>query len=177
MDNFEKIIRIGKLGKYGDAFIHIIFKEGILSLTGVEGPLPRGNALGSCGQINIDLHSSDLTEFAHNWDKLSVDNLLRIWDNWHLNDMRAGCKHQRDLKWEDKRINPEELPNGFVNRDEKGIFAIWVTEKEHPKGLLMKKCPICDYPYGSKWLFEEVPQDVIDWLCELPETDIKPKWV
>lgn len=53
----------------------------------------------------------------------------------------------------------------------------WVKPEEHPDGVLCKPCPVCGYRYGTKWLTEEVPQDVIDWLFSLPETLIKPAWV
>src|SRR6478735_2143194 len=33
------------------------------------------------------------------------------------------------------------------------------------------------YKYGSAWLREEVPQDVLDWLFSLPDADMTPAWV
>ena len=29
----------------------------------------------------------------------TVEALLGIWRRWHLNDMNAGCEHQRDFGW------------------------------------------------------------------------------
>jgi hypothetical protein len=55
--------------------------------------------------------------------------------------------------------------------------AGWVREEEHPDGLLCKKCPVCGYAYGSAWLKEELPQEVVDFLTALPETDQIPAWV
>jgi hypothetical protein len=37
----------------------------------------------------------------------------------------------------------------------------WVTPEEHPNGLLTKPCDVCGYKYGSRWLFEELPADVL----------------
>ena len=34
---------------------------------------------------------------------------------------------------------------------------------EHPEGLLSKPCPTCGYPYGSAWLYDPLPPDVIEW--------------
>ena len=55
--------------------------------------------------------------------------------------------------------------------------AGWVCPSQHPKGLLTKPCPVCGYKYGSNWLYEEVPEDVIQWLQDLPDTDQEPAWV
>jgi hypothetical protein len=48
---------------------------------------------------------------------------------------------------------------------------------EHPRGLLMKACPECGYQYGSTWLTEEVPADVLDFLRSLPSTSLAPAWI
>ena len=53
----------------------------------------------------------------------------------------------------------------------------WLHPEEHPDGILGKPCPVCGYKYGHSWLTEEVPQDVIDWLCSLPESPVEPAWV
>jgi hypothetical protein len=97
--------------------------------------------------------------FPHN---MKAQRMVKIWERWHLNDMKADCVHQRESGWNKRRINPKELPNSRANRDEKGILASWVYEKEHPRGFLMKPCPVCGYKYGSAWLKEEIPQKVID---------------
>lgn len=52
-----------------------------------------------------------------------------------------------------------------------------VYPHEHPEGLLTKPCPVCGYKYGSAWLFEAVPEDVLQFLADLPETDLEPAWV
>lgn len=53
----------------------------------------------------------------------------------------------------------------------------WLKPDEHPDGILCKPCPVCGYKYGTSWLMEEVPEDVIDWLFALPDTTVKPAWV
>lgn len=53
----------------------------------------------------------------------------------------------------------------------------WLHPEEHPDGILGKPCPVCGYKYGHSWLTEEVPQDVIDWLFNLPESPVEPAWV
>lgn len=38
-------------------------------------------------------------------------------------------------------------------------YAGWLTEKQHSKGVLGKKCPVCGYKYGSSWNYMPVPED------------------
>jgi hypothetical protein len=44
----------------------------------------------------------------------------------------------------------------------------WVNENEHPRGVLSKPCPECGYKYGSAWLTEEVPGEILDYLRAIP---------
>ena len=64
---------------------------------------------------------------------------------------------------------------------EKGATEVqrlgWLKPDEHPDGILCKPCPVCGYKYGTSWLKEAVPADVIDWLFALPDTTVKPAWV
>lgn len=53
----------------------------------------------------------------------------------------------------------------------------WVRFDESEKGILGKPCPVCGYKYGSSWMHEDVPQEVIDWLFALPDTKVTPAWV
>ena len=179
--DFTKIVRLGTEntggGRSYGVYCKIVYKDGNLSITGVEGPLRSGNCLGACGQIVMHLKAEDFTSFAPGWNKAKLLQFLDIWDKWHLNDMQPGCEHQRAAGWVNERIPPEELPGITANRDDKGILAIWVEPTEHPKGLLCKQCPVCGYQYGSKWLKVDVPADALDFLRNLPDTDKKPAWV
>lgn len=55
--------------------------------------------------------------------------------------------------------------------------AGWVRPNEHQRGVLTKPCPVCGYKYGTAWLREDVPEEVLEWLKSLPETTVKPAWV
>ena len=83
-------------------FCKASIEDGKLSISGVVGPLSSGNALGSCGQIDSSikeaLNAGELS-FAPEWSTESVRKLLAVWDVWHLNDMQAGCEHQRSNGW------------------------------------------------------------------------------
>lgn len=44
----------------------------------------------------------------------------------------------------------------------------WVLVNDHPEGELQKPCPVCRYRYGTAWLYEPIPaevlQEVESWL-------------
>lgn len=60
--------------------------------------------------------------------------LLEIWKRYHLNNMHAGCEHQRAF---------ESKP---------------YTENE---GAI---CHICNYVYGTAWNYEALPEAIIEEL-------------
>lgn len=64
---------------------------------------------------------------------------------------------------------------GYSNIDHKIRGHINYSENE--LGLLGRKCPICGYKYGHGWLTEEIPQDVIDFLTNLPKSNKVPAWI
>lgn len=56
--DFRKVLRIGQVkpdwAKVAfSVFVEIVYKDGCLSLTGVEGPLASGNCRGGAGQIDM----------------------------------------------------------------------------------------------------------------------------
>ena len=57
--------------------------------------------------------------------------LKDLWNRWHLNEMQAGCEHQRALGW--------------------------ISYEEHPS----EPCPVCSYKFGSAWLFDALPDDFL----------------
>lgn len=113
MENtFEKIIRIGTQKECNsrgveidaDIFCKIEYRakkdpeKFELSISGVIAPLSNGNCLGSCGQINMGLNVDEITP-APNWDKDKIEQLLKVWDEWHLNDMNAATRDMKDAGW------------------------------------------------------------------------------
>lgn len=233
---FTKIVHIGS---YEDrwmssvrripVFCKIQWDSHRLSITGVEGPLRDGNALGSCGQL--DLNDRAFIEYAAGWDRPKVDAFAALWKRWHLNDMRAGCEHQRadqasaeekvevvtykltsDALMEQRfietaamlrlstgqsvtlTVDEQNLVNLPYRRHDapdaegpgSGRYEVESREmkyvshtypNEHPKGLLCKPCSVCGYKYGSRWLHEEVPTNVLDVLRSLPDADRQPAWI
>jgi hypothetical protein len=191
-----------------NVYIEIGFENGKLSLSGVEGPTVSGNARGGCGQIEMSMDDDYINSMTFNdgWDKTTFKRMLNAWRAWHLNDMNAGCEHQRALGW-DKILLDDSKPktqdnmahwtypsrsiieqiiysayrkinNKKARKLIKNTFKVDVWRDEgHPKGAMTKPCPECGYKYGSAWLHEDVPQEVIDFLFSLPETQNTPAWV
>jgi len=167
MENLEKIIHPCDCpiynGKKYPIFCTISYKEGKLSISGVHGPLPSGNARGGCGQIDMKFahknpqHNDKRTakpitpamlRFTPGWDSKTWLEFLEVWHLWHLNDLKAGCEHQRALGWEEEGYN------------------------KHPS----EACPVCSYKFGTAWNTIEIPQTVLNFLKTLPETNRTPAW-
>jgi hypothetical protein len=148
-------------GRAYRVFIKIEFENGRLSITGVGGPLPSGNCLGSAGQIIMDLRTEGHKDWKYmkGWTPAKMTKLLDIWDEWHLNDMKAGTPAQEAFIKEWKKTNKYDYTVACEALKEVGLYE--------DNG----------YKYGTGWLKVEVPQDVIDWLFNLPNSEVKPAWV
>lgn len=94
-------------------------------------------------------------------DNSKVQRLVEIWDRWHLNDINAGCEHQRKLGWGREQV----VHDGYKQ------WTGHLYESQHPKGVLCKPCPECGYKYGTQWLYEKLPQEIIDELLSMTNTN------
>ena len=235
---FKKVVRIGtgrtwERGSYVSTYCSVVFTaDGRLSITGVAGPTHGGNCVGGCGQIVDDIK---VTNFAKGWDRKLMNKFIKVWKEWHLNDMQSACEHQRkDKEFGTKPLKvaelalktsvrskqeslkkkalgllidgetvklpilhrdllslepylrvpvgdgyeiPEALLENYDVKREEAKTSGWLTEKEHPEGVLSKPCPECGHKYGNAWLKMDVPEDVLDFLKSLPDTDKTPAWV
>ncbi len=165
--NFEKIVRIGNhpaqvYGVSCNIYCKIVFKDGKLSITGVEGPTSDGNCRGSCGQIIMDLDAAEVVP-APNWTQGKIQQVLDVWNKWHLNDMRAGSPAQRS--W--LKAHP-------CKSYEEAKLSLEAAGLQPDPDYLHKGKP---YSYGSAWLKVDVPEDVLQFLQSLPDTDTTPAWV
>lgn len=52
-----------------------------------------------------------------------------------------------------------------------------IQESKHPLGVLGKPCPVCGYRYGWGWVFTPIPDEALEFLKCLPDTDKTPEWV
>lgn len=79
------------------AYCSIEYENNVLSITGVVRPRSNGDAY-SCGQIIDDIKNGKLTD---DWTKEMLDKFVDIWENYHLNDLRPYCEHQKELGWKE----------------------------------------------------------------------------
>jgi hypothetical protein len=156
MNDIDKTVRLGTYrtqgGGHASTYAHIHLKDGNLSIRGVEGPTQGGNCNGSAGQIVMSCCHQPIANHAPGWTPALVAKFFRIWGDWHLNDMRTGCKHQRALGW---TYNAHHNPKTFKGDD----------------------CPECGYSIGAAWLHETLPVTVWEFLNKLPDADRQPAWV
>jgi len=148
MDTIHKYVKIVIDEEVGNVYVTIKYDDGKLSICGVEGPFSNGNAKGGCGQIYGKEYSEPLIDLKKFFD---------VWERWHLNDMQAGSYTQEMV---------------LRNAREKG----WKYDyKEACEKLKELDLYIDDgYSYGSAWMSEAVPDDVIEYLKSLPENDSMP---
>lgn len=151
-------IKLGQAQRFYPVFCEIVYKLGRLSIHGVEAPMSNGNCKGGCGQIdsNYAKRDSDIGEqlgqtlrLTDGWTEEQWYRFLDVWSEWHLNDIHAGCEHQRALGWE---------KDGY---------------DKHPS----EPCPECGYKFGTSWHVIPVPDDVIEFLNTLPRSTKRPLWV
>ena len=101
-------------GKMYNAFVEISYKDGKLSLHGVIGPRRNGNCYGSCGQCVDEIRKGTPNP---GWSREMLDKLCDIWDEWHLNDLRPHCEHQKALGWDKEALQPVTLYHYCLNPD------------------------------------------------------------
>lgn len=125
----------------------------------VSGKLYNHGKLQSSGQ--------NLEEIAKLFpDDPQVQVIVSVWRKYHLNDMQAGCVHQRLLGWEKMPIDPRKPSSSYGlhfegQRQPSWNLLGWVDASEHPQGLLSKPCPICGYKYGTAWKKKDIPEEII----------------
>jgi len=110
---------------------------------------------GSNGQILDDLRK--VTRFAKagekgttpsGWSADKRDMLLELWEDWHLNDLQAGCAHQ-------------EI-----------VYEVDKYSREVPSLELTKPCPLTGYEYGRSWLVKPLTDEVYREIEALLEVEI-----
>lgn len=140
-------------------FVTVKWDGARLSIVGVEGPMKNGNARGGCGQVGV---SRDLVP-AVGWTPDMVDALRSAWDRWHLNDMNAGTPEQMEYL----RSHGGPMEYGAACDTLKAAGILTVPDPRDPSR---------SYTYGSAWLSEPVPEDVLSVLASLPESPTPHPW-
>jgi hypothetical protein len=177
MQHFTKVVRLGTLKlkiRQVSVYCKIQYTDdGRLSISGVEGPRPNGDCYGACGQIDMHLRGHEgCIAPAPGWDLERLQKFFGVWSRWHLNDMRAGSPAQEGFlrahkdEWETYKTSCSGIPNHYT----------WACEVLSKAGLHPDP-NFNGYRYGSAWLEEKVPEDVLAWLQALPDTDAVPAWI
>lgn len=138
-----------------------------LSISGTETWQSRNGRWmeGSWGQIVNELRK--VTSFAKGWNAVKRDQLVAMWDRWHLNDMQAGCSHMKaaptGTQGFDFTIGALDSPEP-VKRWDGSMSEPTLSHYTVNRALV---CPVTGYRYGRSWLTEDLPQDVLDFMAEL----------
>lgn len=135
-------------------FVTIKWDGKCLSITGTEGPNSDGNAYGACGQIKLNPDYP-----AEGWGSEDVRALQDVWDRWHLNNMRSGSPAQEE--W----LRTRPRLRSYNEKCEVLAYQGLDPDPDHD-----------DYKYGSAWLHEDVPDNVLDYLWGLPNTTLAHPW-
>lgn len=214
----EKVMRIGTLdvghpsGRQADLYIKAEVKDGKLSISGVVGPKRNGDAQGGCGQIDMEFAHRNPADndkrttspikpddiiFASCWTSDLWLDLLDVWDKWHLNDMQAGCEHQRE-KWDISKelILVKYTLDMEIAKQQNAILeqgqAVQLTDKEArilslPYSVVKSDSVIPDKEYYKEksretktagWVYpKEHPEGLLTKPCEVCGYKYGTKWL
>lgn len=135
-------------------YVQAHIENGSLS---VAGWAYAGRSCVSGGQCIDEVRK--VTDPAKGLSRADLARLVEIWDRWHLNDMRAGCEHQRRWGWDTMHLLEHRV-------SDRSPYSGLRQENARSRAFrrISRPCPACGYSYGSAWLREELPQDVIDFV-------------
>jgi len=98
-------------------------------------------------------------EIGNGISNKEFEKLLDIWDNYHLNDMKAGTARQNEIIEKHKDEQKYKKYDQFLDRPK----AILEDHDAQPD-LETKGFGDEGYSYGSSWLYEPLPDDVVDFV-------------
>jgi len=156
----KKTIEIGKIKREGRNYrciltIKIRNEENDKPTLSITGEITRYKRVICCGQIDNEIEQYYNDGSLNLFIKAEqLEKLLQIWRRWHLNDLRPYCEHQ----WKLIPYYENELGKTFFDANNYGHII---------KLPDFKWCSRCGYTYGTKWLYEPLPKEVIKFLEEL----------
>lgn len=62
------------------------------------------------------------------------------------------------LKTHEKELGDELKKYYRLDKEEVNHLG-WLTQEQHPQGILSKPCPICGYKYGNAWNYVPIPKE------------------
>ena len=159
--DIRKVVCLG-IAEGRNVFCSIEYVLGRLSISGVVGPRKNGDCTGGCGQIvgqPIEKYNTD-----EGWNRSKVEQFYTVWRTYHLNNLHAGTpKQERALA--QRAVARHQQDHVYNYRDAcdylKDIF-LYVDE---------------GHTYGHGWLTEDIPEDVLLYLSDLPDTKKSYAWV
>ena len=88
--------------------------------------------------------------------------IMEVWKEWHLNDMNAGTPEQEAALKEYREKHPDE--RSYYTKDceylkSVGLYEVPITSDMRAVGGFPKDTTT--YCYGTRWLYREIPADVI----------------
>ena len=120
------------------------------------------------------------TEALREQNRLKDQAMKSLKDTGHA-VIQADQQHLLNLKWQitlpEGQALPVDLAEFYQEKKRETKNTTSLRPDEHPKGLLCKPCEVCGYKWGSSWLHEDVPQDVIDYFRGLPDSPRTPAWI
>lgn len=123
-----------------------------------------------------------LTAEAHRLRSLAIARAIGAARGEFVADLDATERALLSPDWFRSLCAPPDadspLSGCFEVEKRETLSAGSVTPGEHPGGLLTKPCEVCGYRYGSAWLREDVPPEVLDYLRSLKDTecDLPSAW-
>tara|TARA_Y100001973_G_scaffold74174_1_gene108239 strand:- start:443 stop:1126 length:684 start_codon:yes stop_codon:yes gene_type:complete len=117
----------------------------------------------------FELHP-DILEERNNirkkaWEILKSGKLFQL-DNFQtfISDLQTEIKtHRKTLPNSlGKYYRPKVKKYDWQKDHVETLKAGWTSQKEHKDGILSKPCNKCGYKYGSAWLKEEIPSNIIN---------------
>ena len=107
---------------------------------------------GQCPEVLLSPGVSPRSGFSRD----DLQKIHDIWQRWHLNAMRPGTPKQMEYL--------RNLPQSYWDAHSKVITYGAKCAALKAAGLLYDG----RYLYGSDWLYEEVPKEVLEYLFTLP---------
>lgn len=113
------------------AYVELRVNEQGKAVLSIFGEI-KGRAYGQC----LD----DIKKYAVE-KRQNFDEILEVWEAWHLNDVHAGTEKQEQAL---KQMEIDNFDDACEFLKEKGLYID------------------NSYRYGSKWLYRPIPESVLD---------------